>query len=406
MKVTIFDDEFYRNFFPITLTRSTGDLRVGILKLRQRLQSFFHTEETNVIIPEFLEEIYRERHPKWQINELSDDKETIFVNSRLRINSELAEKIEELTENTCLIKNEIIIAGKMRSKEGKISSENISEIFANCKKESVDNAELWNYTWEFIAENSNYIEEDFRNFFYEKDNFFETETGVTVLNPYDIWIGDGAEMKPNVVLDASEGPIVIDENAVIMANAVIIGPVYIGKKSRIKVGAKIYEGTSVGPVCKVGGEVEETIFQAYSNKQHDGFLGHSYIGEWVNLGADTNNSDLKNNYKTVKSYFYPSRKKIDTGNTFVGTVIGDHSKTGINSTINTGTVIGVGCNLFGRELIKDFIPSFSWGEGENLSEYRLDKFLETAQIVKKRRNLELTAAEKELYSKIKEKEFA
>jgi len=405
MEFTIFDDEYYRNFFPITMTRSTGDLRVGILKLRQRLQAFLHSEKTSVVIPEFLTGIYHERHPEWTINQLSDA-DTIFVNSRLRISEDLTKEILALSENTCLVKNDVIIAARMISQNRKISSENVSEIFRNCRKINFEKAEFWNYTWNFIAENSKYIAADFRNFFYEKDNFFETEAGVTVLNPYDIWIGDGVEMKPNVVLDASEGPIVIDENAVIMANAVLIGPVYVGKNSRIKVGAKIYEGTSVGPVCKIGGEVEETIFQAYSNKQHDGFLGHSYIGEWVNLGADTNNSDLKNNYKSVKTYFYPQKKKIDTGNTFIGTTVGDHSKTGINSTINTGTVIGVGCNLFGKDLIKDFVPSFSWGEGENLIPYKLDKFLETAAVVKNRRKLKLSTAEKELYSKLQGKDFA
>jgi len=205
---------------------------------------------------------------------------------------------------------------------------------------------------------------------------------------------------PGVIIDATNGPVISDENVKIMANSVIIGPVYIGKNSTIKIGAKIYEGTSIGPVCKIGGEVEGTIFQAYTNKQHGGFLGHSYLGEWVNIGAGTNNSDLKNNYKNVTIYFHTEGKKIDSGSQFIGTFIGDHTKTGINSTINTGSVIGVGCNLFGRELITDFIPSFSWGDASNLSEYVEDKFLETAEIVKKRRKLKLTANEKELYRNI------
>ena len=229
--------------------------------------------------------------------------------------------------------------------------------------------------------------------------------GTTILNPYNIWIGKDAKIKPGVIIDASDGPVILDENALIMPNAVLVGPVYLGKNSMIKVGAKIYKGTSIGPVCKVGGEVEETIFQAYSNKQHDGFLGHSYIGEWVNIGAGTTNSDLKNNYRNVEVYFYPSGKKVDSESKFVGTFIGDHTKTGINSTINTGTVVGVGCNLFGRELIKDFIPSFRWGEGSELTEYQEDKFLETVKIVKQRRNLKLTKNEKELYTNIRKMVF-
>ena len=146
-----------------------------------------------------------------------------------------------------------------------------------------------------------------------------------------IFIGKGVTVEPNVVLDASNGSIYLDDYSKVMANTVIKGPVYLGKNSIVKVSAKIYEGTSVGKVCKVGGEIEETIFQGYSNKQHDGFIGHSYIGEWVNLGADTNNSDLKNNYKTVKVYFYPEEKYIDKNLQFFGMIIGDHSKSGINT---------------------------------------------------------------------------
>ena len=399
MKYIIFDDEKHKNFYPLTCTRSTGDLRVGILKLRQRIKAFFRFEEYNLIISEKLEKIYKERHPDWQINSISKG-EILFINSRLKVDEKMVKKIEELSLNTCLVKDNDILAAKLRTDQKRVSTENISGFFSNLETIQIEDGFLWNHTWELISENSKYIKQDFKDFFYEKDNFFETEMGVTILNPYDVWIGEKVELKPGVVIDASEGPVILDEGAKVMANAVIIGPAYIGKKSVIKVGAKIYEGTSIGPVCKVGGEVEETIFQAYSNKQHDGFLGHSYLGEWINLGADTNNSDLKNNYKNVKTYFYPDRKKIDSGTQFLGTIIGDHAKTGINSTINTGTVIGIGCNLFGRDLISDFIPSFSWGDGSNLIKYRIDKFLETAELVKKRRKLSLSEAEKNLYNNI------
>ncbi len=399
MQYIIFDDEKYKNFYPLTLTRSTGDLRVGILKLRQRIKAYFVFEENNFVISEKLEKVYRERHPDWKINSISAG-ETLFINSRLKVDAKIVKKIEELPINTCFMNNNDTIAAKLKINERKISTENISGIFGSLKNIQLKSGLLWNRTWALISENSDYIAKDFKNFFYEKDNFFETEMGVTILNPYDVWIGENVEIKPGVVIDASEGPVVLDESAKVMSNAVIIGPAYIGKRSVIKAGAKIYEGTSIGPVCKVGGEVEESIFQAYSNKQHDGFLGHSYLGEWINLGADTNNSDLKNNYKNVKAYFYPEKKKIDSGTQLLGTIIGDHTKTGINSTINTGAVIGVGCNLFGRNLISDFVSSFSWGESSNLTQYRIDKFLETAELVKKRRELSLTPAEKNLYNNI------
>jgi len=399
MQYIIFDDDKQKNFYPLTFTRSTGDLRVGILKLRQRIKAYFGFEDNNLIISEKLEKIYKKRHPDWKINSISDG-ETLFINSRLKVDEKTVKKIEELPTNTCFVQNNDIVAAKLKINDRKISTEKISEIVKDLKNIQLEDGFLWNYTWELISENSDYINKDFKNFFYEKDNFFETEMGVTILNPYDVWIGDDIEIKPGVVIDASEGPVVLDEGAKVMSNAVISGPAYIGKNSVIKVGAKIYRGTSIGPVCTIGGEVEETIFQAYSNKQHDGFLGHSYLGEWIDLGADTNNGNLKNNYKNVKIYFYPENEKVDSGTQFLGTVIGDHSKTGINSTINTGAVIGVGCNLFGRDLISDFVPSFSWGESSNLSEYKIDKFLETAELVKKRRKLSLSEAEKNLYNNI------
>lgn len=400
MKYILFDDSSWSNFFPITLTRSTGDLRVGILKLRQRISAHFGLQETNIIISSFLEKIYRERHKKWQVNKLTAE-DTIFINSRLKVDENITKKIKKLSPNSCLFHENTILAARLIPKAGKMLAENIYDLFKKLKKIEVEKKYTWEYLWEFIKENAEYIKRDFMDFFYEKDNLFGTEPGVTVINPYNVWIGEKADIMPGVIIDATNGPVVLDENVKIMANSVIIGPVYIGKNSTIKVGAKIYEGTSVGPVCKIGGEVEGTIFQAYTNKQHDGFLGHSYLGEWVNIGADTNNSDLKNNYKNVAVHFYAEGKKINSGSQFVGTFIGDHTKTGINATINTGTVIGVGCNLFGRELITDFIPSFSWGDVSNLSEHIEDKFLETAEIVKKRRKLKLTVNEKELYRNIR-----
>jgi len=404
LKLYIFDDAKWQNFFPLTFTRSTGDLRVGILKLRQRILGYMETEETNVIVPQLLQEIYRERQEDWDINSLTQE-DSLFINSRLKIDDELVKKINALESGNCLMSADAVIAARFSPKASEVNSESISSLLENLKAETLEDNLCWEYLWELIHANGKYIKRDFQEFFYDKDNSFETEMGVTVLDPYNFWIGDDAKLSPGNIIDCSGGPVVIDEGAKIMPNAVIIGPCYIGKKSTIKIGAKIYENTSIGPVCKVGGEVEGSIIQAFSNKQHDGFLGHSYLGEWVNLGADTNNSDLKNTYKNVKSWFYPAADKIDTGSMFVGCLLGDHSKTGINCAINTGTVMGVACNLYGSPLINGFIPSFSWGEANSITKYRLDKFLETATAVKKRRSLPLSDAEKELYNNLCEMEF-
>lgn len=401
MRIVIFDDQSIRNFYPLTFTRSTGDLRVGILKLRQRIAAFLGSDPHDIIVNKNLQKLYNERHQDWKINEFSDD-EAIYVNSRIKITEKLADQILAIPKDSSLVCDKQIIAARFCSDI--TESDNFLMQIERLSRIEIE-AKFWNHTWEFIAENSEYIKKDFEDFFYDKDNFFETEMGVTVLDPYNIWIGDGCKIAPGVIVDASEGPVVLDENVTIMPNAVIIGPCYIGKNSKIKVAAKIYEGTTIGATCKIGGEVEESIISDFSNKQHDGFLGHSYLGEWVNLGADTNNSDLKNNYGEVKMYDYVSQKKISSGTRFLGMIMGDHSKTGINSTINTGTVIGIGCNLFGRNIISNFIPDFSWGEAENLSSYRFEKFCETATRVKQRRDKVLTDCEKELYKKISEKDF-
>ncbi len=396
MRLTIFDDNHGDHFFPITLTRSCGDIRCGILKLRQRLQNLMEAEETSVIIHENLVQLYQERHPDWQINQGSKE-DTLYVNSRIRFDSLAKEEILALQPEQIIVSDSVIIA--LRSKLGFSSFAQIAELAAT-KTDLLNASDIGAYhnLADVIHDNPRLIRYDFTESFYDEENYMETEHGVSLLDPYNIWIGEGTVIKPGVVLDASEGPIVIDTDVTIMPNAVVFGPVYIGKKSVIKIGAKIYPGTSIGPMCKIGGEVEGSIFQAYSNKQHEGFIGHSYVGEWVNIGADTNNSDLKNTYKNVSYYSFPHKKKIDSGTMFLGVVIGDHAKLGINCTINTGCVIGCGSNLWGSDLITDYIPPFSWGMANKLSHYRLDAFLETLNLVKGRRGIAMGEAEQELYT--------
>jgi len=392
MPLIIFDDKLRSNFFPLTLNRSTADLRCGILKQRQHLESYFAGFEDFILqIDSMLVPLYRERHAEWEIN-ANPKGEKLFVNSRLKLDEAAIEQINNLPPETGLLSSGALVAAKTSKLLDVHNPQGI--------KLTESSITLYNCLSDLIHDNSRMIEWDFQHFFYEKDNFFETEPGVTVLHPYNVWIAEEVTLGPGVVLDASTGPIVLDKGARVMPNAVLCGPLYLGKNSLVKIGAKLYGGTSIGPVCKVGGEIEGSIFQAYSNKQHDGFLGHSYIGEWVNLGADTNNSDLKNTYKNVAYYSYTTQAKQDSGTQFLGCVMGDHSKTGINCSINTGAVIGIGCNLWGRALIDGFIPDFSWGEADNLSPYRFEAFCQTAAIVKQRRNLSLTPIEQQLYLQI------
>ncbi|MCK5456715.1 MAG: hypothetical protein KAI45_06265, partial [Melioribacteraceae bacterium] len=196
---------------------------------------------------------------------------------------------------------------------------------------------------------------------------------------------------PGAVLDAEEGPIFIDKNATVFPNTVIQGPTSVGENALIKIGAKIYGETSIGPVCKISGEIGESILHSYSNKQHNGFLGHAYLGSWVNIGAGTNNSDLKNNYGNVKVTI--NDVEIDTGEVMAGLIMGDHAKSGIDTMFNTGTVVGVSANVFGTGFPPKYIPSFSWGGTEGLTTFKFDKAIDVAEKVMVRRNKELTVDE-------------
>ncbi len=260
-------------------------------------------------------------------------------------------------------------------------------------------ARLLSFPWQIIEENRRVMKDDFQRLpFRGQSEETVVYPGVHMVSEENISVGEAAVIKPGVVLDASSGPIVISDGAVIMANSTLVGPVYVGKNSIVKPASKILEGTSIGDVCKIGGEVDGTIFAAYSNKQHDGFIGHSYVGEWVNIGAGSNNSDLKNNYSPVRMWCAGTMRT--TGRQFLGLIMGDHSKTGITTSFNTGTVIGFNCNVFGSEMPDKFIPSFSWGQGSNMSVYDLKKAMQTAQIVLERRDIKWEQSHTQLFTKI------
>lgn len=401
MNLCVFDDNPML-FYPASLTRAVGDIRCGILKLRQRLQALLFGEQDSVLIDGELVPLYKERHPDWTINSCQGD--TLFVNSRLRLTVDLIKKIRDLkTMESFITEDGAVAACRMNWVSDNLDYDTLSKATAKTQQQPIAKA-LYNNVADLISDNKRLIEFDYEQFFKDEENFIETEPGVTILNPYQVWIGEGVVLKPGVVIDAAYGPVVIDENAEVMSNSVIMGPCYIGKKSLVKTRSMIYGSTSVGPVCKVGGEIEGSIIQAYSNKQHDGFLGHAYLGEWVNLGAGTNNSDLKNNYKPVSFYSYFHKAKTESGYQFLGSIIGDHVKTGINGTLNTGVVIGAGSNLWGKGLISDYIPSFSWGEAGNLVCYEIEAFVQTAAVVKQRRDLQMSDAESDLYKSILKRE--
>jgi UDP-N-acetylglucosamine diphosphorylase/glucosamine-1-phosphate N-acetyltransferase len=269
----------------------------------------------------------------------------------------------------------------------------------NLARLDVSEARLLSFPWQIVEENPVAIEDDFQKSpFRGQSEESIVYPGVRMVGEENIFIGESSVIRPGVVLDASSGPIIISDGTTVMPNTTILGPVSIGKGSIIKSGAKILEGTSVGDTCKIGGEVDQTIFGAYTNKQHDGFIGHSYIGEWVNIGAGTNNSDLKNNYSAVR--MWSAGVVRETGRQFLGLIMGDHSKTGIGTLFNSGTVVGFNCNIYGSAIVDRFVPSFSWGQGGDMTEYKLEKALLTAQVVMERRDVKFDRVCRAVFQKI------
>ena len=255
------------------------------------------------------------------------------------------------------------------------------DVFAGLPSAEVD-ACVINYPWDLVNLNGREIGHDFSRL--GGGHMGVTPPpGVYFVNEKSIRVAGNVTLAPGVVIDATQGPVNIESGAVIMANASLRGPLHIGAGSVIKMGALLYGETTVGPMCRVGGEVGESIFQGYANKQHDGFLGHSYVGEWVNLGAGTNTSDLKNNYSTVRVPI--GGKLVDSGGLFAGVYIGDHAKSGIGTSFNTGTVVGVCSNVFGAGYPPKYITSFAWGGGSKFAEHELARALETARRAMERR---------------------
>ncbi len=348
----------------------------------------------------------RIRNNGMKVNELTA-KNVLFINGRAIVDQNFAAKIPlEGDSDVLYVNDDKVVAARVGASKLKSLKNNLAGLFSlsdfdGLMREEVDIAMI-NYSWDLIKHNGEQLRADFetlKKHHRGKKNKFKKYPGAYLLNPKNIIIGEGSVIKPGVVIDAENGPVYIGKNVQIMSFSTIIGPAYIGDNSIVKVGAKIYQDCSVGPVCKVGGEIEATIMHSYANKQHDGFLGHSYLGAWVNCGAGTVTSDLKNNYSSVKVYV--NGEPVDSGSQFVGVTIGDHSKTAINSTFNTGTVIGVSSNVFGTGFPPKYVPSFSWGAaGETFTTYNTDRAIDVAKKVMARRKIAMTDAEEKLFRKL------
>lgn len=402
MQLCVFEDINYNNFEPMVFSRPVYDLICGIDSLKNKIIRSYKNTRVSLHCRPYLADIVRRDNPGFEVNKISDD-QCLFINGRIIAPSNIADLLPlAFAEDKVIVNGETVIAAYLSGENLDYKKNHLNDLFSvddfNGLPVKILDLKCANYLWDLINYNGSQIQEDFLQLFLRngRQNFINTvNSPVHLLNEQQVFIGQNVTLKPGVVLDASNGPVIIDDNAFIYPNSVVIGPVYIGSSAVVKSGANIYEDVTISKGCKVGGEVGKSILMPYSNKQHTGFLGEAYLGSWVNLGADTSTSDLKNNYSKIKIHL--SGKEINTGLQFLGPMIGDHTKTAIGTTINTGTVVGFSCNLFGSGFPDKYIPSFTWVSDDGNQTYNLDKAIETAKVVMARRNVNFDAYDEKLF---------
>ncbi|MES2811751.1 MAG: GlmU family protein [Bacteroidota bacterium] len=371
MNYILFDGTVRNALLPFTFTRPVADIRVGILTIREKWEKHLGYTTTTLT-----EEYLMEKYPMVEMEE------NVMINASFLPNDILVEMVKSLEANQAIFCNDEVIAfySKENQDEVDFDTYDILDFTEECIR--IEN------TWDIFAKNDIALREDFE-LITEGRNSQPIPKSVNVLSPENIFIEEGAKLE-FVTLNASTGPVYIGKNAEIMEGSVIRGPFALCESGRVKLASKVYGATTVGPHSVIGGEVNNSVLFGYSNKGHDGFLGNSVLGEWCNIGADSNNSNLKNNYEEVKLWSYETEGFAKTGLQFCGLMMGDHSKCGINTMFNTGTVVGVSTNIFGSGFPRNFVPSFSWGGASGFTTYMTSKAFQTAKIVMARRQVDFT----------------
>lgn len=393
MNLVFFDCHYTRaNLLPFTFTRPVADIRLGILTIRQKWERYFQKPSYTLT-----ESYLQEKFPSAE-----NSSSSLYINGSVLPNKPLVAAIEKLGALQSLTYNGNIIAFK--SEKQQLNYENLEAIAKGfAAVEFSGNVVAVQNLWDIFGLNAEAIKSDFDLLTAGRVSQTLSDTNKLIGSTENLFIEEGATVEASV-LNTATGVIYIGRDAEIMENCAVRGPLALCEHATLKMSAKVYGATTLGPHCKAGGELNNVVFFGYSNKAHDGFLGNSVIGEWCNLGADTNNSNLKNNYGSVELFNYHTGKAADTGLTFCGLMMGDHSKSGINTMFNTGTVVGVSANIFGADFPPKFIPSFSWGGNRWLITFNMEKSIEVAERVMQRRNLSLSAADKKIFKTIFERE--
>jgi len=384
MKFILFDDINRYNLLPFAHTRAIADIRCGILTMRERWELYLK-EITGTLTESYLQGIY----PALQ----GDDK--VYINGSVFANPSLATAIANLRQGQKLCKNKITIAARF---DKNISGfEEFNQRIQELPSQEYE-GEIYslNHIWDIFSFNDRVIRDDFALLTKGKQSS-PIPANIIVTGKENLFIEEGANVYAGCIINASAGPVYIAKGAEVLEGAMLRGPLALCEQSVVKMGAKLYGATTIGPGCKVGGEINNAVLFANSNKAHDGYLGNAVVGEWCNLGADTNCSNLKNNYDEIKVWDEQAGKSVNTGLIFCGLFIGDHSKCGINTMFNTGTVVGVSANIFGAGFPDKFIPSFCWGGIDAVTTYDFGKAMQTADRMMGRRHKKLSEAETDMY---------
>jgi UDP-N-acetylglucosamine diphosphorylase/glucosamine-1-phosphate N-acetyltransferase len=382
MNVVLFDDPAIRvDLLPFTFTRPVSGIRVGVLTIAGKWGRYLDTECS------WLTEAYLQ--PKFPLQVAADN---FFINGALCPDPEIAEVIRGLEKNQSLTAKGLLLAGRT-------GTGSLDALVKGNAREYTRPFVIIDKSWKIFRENGGQIKADFAILTAGRSSHSIIDPHTRVYNAQNIFVESGVSIRASV-LNAENGPIYLGKDSVIQEGCLIKGPFALCSSSFLNMGCKMRGDTTVGPNSKVGGEVSNSVFFGRTSKLHDGFMGNSVIGEWCNFGADTNTSNMKNNYDQVRVWSYASAGFEDTGLQFCGLLMGDHSKCGINTMFNTGTVVGVSANIFGSGYPRQFIPSFSWGGAHGFSTFQLGKALETAERAMSRRNTELGETDRNIISAV------
>jgi UDP-N-acetylglucosamine diphosphorylase/glucosamine-1-phosphate N-acetyltransferase len=383
MNYILFDDLCWDQLLPLTFTRPVSELRIGILKIREKWEKSLQADCST-----FTRDYLRKKFP------VLIGQDNILINSSLLPDQDLPDRIRDLNQNTALISGNKLLA--VRLDEGQAKRFHYSDTHSFQTSFYSGGMRCIDRPWKIFLLNGDEICNDF-NLVTRGRQSVKLSSGNNLLSPEFIFAEEGVRSE-FVTINASTGPVYLGRNSEIMEGTVIRGPFVLCENSKIKLSAKIYGPTTIGPGSTLGGEIKNSVIQGYTNKSHDGYLGNSVLGEWCNLGADTNTSNKKNNFSEIKMWSYPDNKYINTGLYYCGLIMADHSKCGINTMFNTGTVVGVNSNIFGAGYTANFIPSFTWGGPSGYTVYSLDKAYRLAEKMMSRNNIQFTDMDRDILS--------